>query len=391
MTAHTIRIGIVAGETSGDVLGAGLMRELKKRYTHISFEGVGGPLMQAEGCISLYPMERLSIIGIAELLGSLFGLIRMRRALVHHYTNNPPDVFIGIDAPAFNTGLEARLKAAGIRTMHYVGPTVWAWRRGRIKHIKRAVDHMLVLFPFEESLYREHGIPVTVVGHPLADELPENPDRAAARRGLGLSMDQVVVALLPGSRRSELRRLGDIFIKTAKWLHARNRKIVFASSLVSPLTRQMFLDNIADNVAGDVPIRITQGNSRDVMIAADVIILASGTVTLEAAFLERPMVVVYKVSLLTYVLAKMLFYIKHYAMPNNLAGHELVPELMQYNATPEKIGAATEHFLAHPEKAEAVSQELKRITAPLRQDASARAASAVAALLGARDKAAVYG
>lgn len=376
-----LRVGIIAGETSGDVLGAGLMRALRKRYPEISFEGIGGPAMQAEGCDSLYPMERLSIIGIFELIGSFLGLLRMRRALVSRFIANPPDVFIGIDAPAFNIGLERQLKAAGIPTMHYVGPTVWAWRKNRIKHIAEAVDHMLVLFPFEEPLYRARGIPVTVVGHPLADVLPSEPNRASARRALGLPQNQVVVGLLPGSRESELRRLGDLFVKTASWIHHRNHKIIFASSLVGRHTRRLFDEAIAANAAGELPIHIFEGNSRDVMIASDVLILASGTVTLEAAFLARPMVVTYKVSFVTYVLAKLLLYIKHYAMPNNLAGYELVPEFMQYQATPARIGHAAEHFLANPDKADDVSRKLKALTMPLRQDASERAAEAVTALL----------
>jgi lipid-A-disaccharide synthase len=377
MIPDPIRIGIVAGEESGDLLGAGLMQQLRQRWPNAIFEGVGGPRMQAQGCTSLYPMQRLSIIGIFEVLGSLLALLRIRRGLIKHFTTHRPDVFIGIDAPQFNIGLEEKLRSAGIPTMHYVSPTVWAWRHYRIHHIRRAVDHMLVLFPFEQEIYKEYGLPTTFVGHPLADALPENPDRDAARSKLSLPENKVVVGLLPGSRRGELKRHAKLFVRTAMWLHQRNRKIEFAVPLVSPETKRIFEDAIATQSAGSVPMRLIEGQSREVMEASDVLVIASGTATLEAALLKRPMVVTYKVNWLTYIIFRLVSRITLYSLPNNLAGKELLPEYMQSQATPENLGQATEHFLVHPEKMQEVRHELENIADSLRQNADVNAANAV--------------
>jgi lipid-A-disaccharide synthase len=380
----SVRIGIVAGEASGDVLGADLMRALKARLPDIRFEGIGGPLMQAEGCHSLYPMEVLSIIGIAELFGSLFRILAIRRALLRRFGNNPPGLFIGIDAPDFNLGLEARLRARGIKTVHYVSPTIWAWRPGRIKQIATAVDHMLALFPFEEEIYRARGIPVTVVGHPLANELAALPDLDEVRASLGLPQDKVLVGLLPGSRRSELKRHADLFIRTAAWLHARNSKLEFIVSFIDDATRQQFQTAIAENRAGRLPIHVFTGQSRQLMVAADLILLASGTAALEAAMLGRPMVVTYRVNWLTYLLVRAISDIKYVSMPNNLAGKMLVPELLQRAATPETLGQELERLLAHPDQAAELRQALRALTAPLKQNSGERAADVVMSLLSRR-------
>lgn len=381
MHEKVIRIGIVAGEESGDLLGAGLMRELKAQWPNAQFEGIGGPRMIEAGCNSLFPMKVLSIIGIFEVLGSIASLFRIRRHLVRHFTDNPPDVFIGIDAPQFNIGLAGKLKKAGIPTMHYVSPTVWAWRRYRIKHVKQAVDHMLVLFPFETNIYREHRVPVTFVGHPLADILPDSADHTKARSALGLPENKVVVGLLPGSRKGELKRHADLFVKTAQWLHSRNSKIVFAAPLVNTEIKAMFEQAIIKAGAGDLPIYLVDGQSRKVMEASDVLVIASGTATLEAALLKRPMVVTYKINWLTALVFRMFSRISLYALPNNLAGRELLPEFMQRKATAKNIGHATEHFLAHPEEISKVRCELNQIALELKQNANKRAAEAVVAFV----------
>ncbi len=375
------RIGIVAGEASGDVLGAALIRALRREIPNLEIEGIAGPRMQQEGCRSLFPMEMLSVIGITELLGSLWSILSMRRKLLRHFLLNPPDLFIGIDAPQFNIGFERKLKEAGIRTVHYVSPTVWAWRSYRIRDIRKAVDHMLVLFPFEEELYRKHGIPVTFVGHPLADEFGEVPDRMTVRRTLGLPEDSVIIGLLPGSRRSELQRHADLFVRTAQWLHRRNSKLSFAAAFVGEATQAQFVDAVTRNGARDLPLTVLSGQSRDVMIAADVVVLASGTAALEAALLKRVMVVTYKVSWITYSLVRMLLHVRMISMVNNLAGRELVPELLQHRATSVAIGRAVEYFLTHPERRDEVVAEMDHMAKTLRKDASRCAADVIRGLL----------
>ncbi len=379
-----LRIGIIAGEESGDILAAGLMAELLKRFPNARFEGIAGPRMQALGCKSLFPMEKLAIIGVVELVNSLFSLARIRKRLIKHFITSPPDLLIGVDAPQFNIGVEERLHSAGIPTIHYVSPTIWAWRQYRIKQIQRAVDHMLVLFPFEQRIYEEKGIPVTYVGHPLADDLSGEVDVDSARAALSLSHNQVVVGLLPGSRKSELNRHADMFVRTAQWLHARNSKIVFAAPFVNKTTRKIFERAIASNNAGTLPITLVDGDSRKVMEASDVLIVASGTATLEAALLRRPMVVTYKINWLTYLIFRMFSSIKLYSLPNNLVGYELLPELMQNRATPEAIGKATEHFISHPGAMEQVRKELDRMANQLRQNANQKSAQAVAEFIVAK-------
>lgn len=373
-----LRIGIVAGEESGDILAAGLMTQLLKIFPNAQFEGIAGPRMQALGCISLFPMDKLAIIGIVEVINSLFVLARIRKGIINHFISCRPDLVIGVDAPQFNIGMEERLRTAGLPTMHYVSPTVWAWRQYRIKQIGRAVDHMLILFPFEKKIYEEKNIPVTFVGHPLADELSDEIDIDSARKTLSLSRSQLVVGLLPGSRKSELNRHAELFVKSALWLHGRNSKIVFVVPFVNKVTRQIFEQAIANNDAGNLPITLVDGNSRKVMEASDVLIIASGTATIEAALMRRPMVITYKVSWLTALIFRMFSSTELYSMPNNLVGYELLPELMQDRATPEAIGKAAEHFISHPEEMEQVRHELDRIANQLRQNANEKSAKAVA-------------
>ncbi len=374
---------MVAGEVSGDLLGAGLMRALKKRLPDLRFEGVCGEHMEAEGCRSMFPMEWLSIIGLVEAMGKYPQIHWMRRDLIRYFLSDPPDLFIGIDVPDFNLGLERRLREAGIPTIHYVSPTVWAWRSYRIRKIKKAVDHMLTLFPFEARYYEKQSLPVTFVGHPLADQIGGHIDRTEVRARLHLPADATIIALLPGSRINELRRHADLFVKTALWLYRRNTSLSFVVPLVNSEIRDMFGQALRKNKAEHLPLTMLDGQSRDAMAAGDVVVLASGTAALEAALLQRLMVVTYKVSFLTYVLVKMFAHIKLFSLPNNLLGRELVPELIQDDAVPEKLGAAVENYLNNPEKAQAVVAELREIGVQLRRGANDRAAEAVIGVLQA--------
>lgn len=381
---RNLRIGIIAGEESGDVLAAGLITSLQKKFPNAKFEGIAGPRMQAAGCISYFPMEKLAIIGVVEVISSLFSLARIRRGILNHFILSPPDLVIGVDAPQFNIGVEEKLRHAGIPTIHYVSPTIWAWRKYRIKHIQQAVDHMLVLFPFEQKIYEEKKIPATYVGHPLADELSGETNIDSARSALSLSRNKVVVGLLPGSRKSELNRHAELFVRTALWLHKRNSKIVFVAPFVNRVTRQIFERAITNNNAGNLPITLVDGKSRQVMEASDVLVVASGTATLEAALLRRPMVVTYKVNWLTYLIFRMFSSIDLYSLPNNLVGYELLPEFMQSRARPEIIGKAAEHFISHPEAMNRVRQALDKMANQLRQNANETSAQAVADFIVAR-------
>ncbi len=381
--ARPVRIGIVAGEVSGDLLAAGLMRELKRRLPQVTFEGIAGPRMQAEGCVSLYPMESLSHIGF-EVLKQYPALAAMRRELTERFLRTPPDLFIGVDSPDFNLWIEARLKAQRIPTVHYVSPTVWAWRRWRIRHIHRAVDCMLTLFPFEARYYRERHVPVTYVGHPLADALEPPTDVAAIRQRLHLPARFRVVALLPGSRAGELRRHADLFVQAALWLSARHPDIRFVVPFASRETRALFEQALHRHAADEQIFSLLDHGSRDAMAAADVVLLASGTATLEAALLGRPMVVTYRVSWLSYFLIRLFAHVRLYALPNHLAGRALVPEFMQRDAVPDKLGRAVERYLERPREAAAVTRVLNRIRRGLRRNADSRAAEAVLGLLRAR-------
>lgn len=375
-----IRIGIVAGEVSGDILAAGLMRALKQKMPQLQFEGIAGPQMQAEGCVSMYPLERLSLIGF-EALGRYPELITVRRRLADHFRRHPPAVFIGVDAPDFNLGLEQKLKAHGIPTMHYVSPTVWAWRGYRLRKIHRAVDHMLTLFPFEARYYRKRGIPVTFVGHPLADKLepPMHTDRL--RRQMGLPARHKIVALLPGSRINELRRHADLFVRTAQWLSARHPDIRFVVPFASQETRALFEQALQRQKAVAQIFRLLDYRSRDAMAVADVVLLASGTAALEASLLGKPMVVTYRVSWFSYFLIRLLAHVRLYSLPNHLAGRQLVPEFIQRDAVPEKLGPAVERFLTNPAQAKLVINALARIRRALRRNADQRAAQAVLRVL----------
>ncbi len=371
-----MRIGIIAGELSGDYLGAGLMRELRQLHPQAEFVGIGGEGMQAEGLSSWYPMEALSVMGLVEVLKHLPGLLRIRSDVCRRFLDQPPDLFIGVDAPDFNLGVERRLKRAGIPTVHYVSPTVWAWRQGRVKTIRRAVDLMLSIFPFEVDFFRAHGVPVIFVGHPLADEIPLDPDRGAARQSLGLPVDSGPwVALLPGSRLSEVGALGPEFIGTAAWLRERQPECRF----IIPCATQRIEAELRRQLAArpELDVTLIRGRSRECMAAADAVLLASGTATLETMLHKRPMVVAYKVSPVTGWLARRLIKVPYFAMPNLIAGEQLIPEFAQEQAVPECLGPAMLELLDAPEQRREVIARFHELHGLLKRDASRQAAAAV--------------
>jgi lipid-A-disaccharide synthase len=382
-------IGIVANEPSGDLLGASIVRALRQRLPTARFIGVAGPRMQAEGAVSLLPMERLSVMGLVEVLAVLPELLRLRGELVRWFIDNPPDVFIGIDAPDFNLGLEARLRRAGIATVHLVSPTVWAWRPGRVKHIRRAVDLMLSIFPFEERFLHAHAIPVRYVGHPLADEIPLHLDAAAARETLGLdtqgSTSGEIVALLPGSRFSEVSRLAEPMLETALACAAQRPGLRFVVPLVSERLYQAF-DQQRLRIAPRLDCLLLHGQSREAIAAADCVLTASGTATLETLLLKRPMLVAYRLNGLTYRLVKTLRLIKvpYAAMANLLVGRELAPEFLQARCRADLMAPALLALLDDSARRAAIRVEYERVHRELRQDAAARAADAILELMRSR-------
>ena len=374
-------IGIVAGEASGDLLGSHLIKALKQQRPDLEFVGICGPKMQAEGAVSLFPMERLAVRGYFEVLRHLFGLLRMRRQLAAYFKKNPPDLFIGVDAPDFNLGLERKLKLRGIKTIHYVSPSIWAWRRGRIGKIKRAVSHVLALFPFEVPLYEQANVPVTYVGHPLADILPLEPDHAGARRELKLADDKLVIAMLPGSRQSELQYMADLFVKTAKQIYQQIPEAQFLVPLVTRETRWKFEEAIYRNDAGELPFTLLFGHAHLAMEAADGIIVASGTATLEAALLKRPMVITYRMSPLSWQVLRHMNYLPYVGLPNVLAGRFLVPELLQGEATPEKLSETLLKLVYDKEAVAEIKRECSGIHSRLRQNTAEKAAKQILSLL----------
>ena len=367
---------VVAGEPSGDALASGLIEALRARVPGARFEGIAGPRMLAAGCETHYPMERLSVMGLFEVFGRYLELLPLRRRLARRYAADPPDVFIGVDAPDFNLSLELALRRAGVRTVHFVSPSVWAWRRYRLNKIARAVDLMLALFPFEPPIYEARSIPVRYVGHPLADEIAMRTDRDAARARLGLDPGMPTVALLPGSRMSELRFLAEPLARTAHWVHRRRPGVRFVAPLVDGPTRDAFSRALAAHASG-IPCELFTGASRDAMAASDVVLLASGTATLEALLLKRPMVITYRTMRLTWILGRAMVHVDHFGLPNLLAGTRLVPELMQDDAVPERLGQALLERLDHPEQQRRVLEEFDRIHRGLRNDAFSKAAEAV--------------
>lgn len=378
-----MKIGIVANEPSGDSLGAAVVRELRARVPDARFFGVAGPQMQAAGCGTLVPIERLSVMGLTEVLRHLRELLRIRGALARYFLDWRPDVFIGVDAPDFNLGLERRLRGAGIRTVHLVSPTVWAWRSGRVKAIRRSVDLLLSIFPFEEDLLRRHDLPVRYIGHPLADQIPLRCDPAAARAQLGLPPDGLVLALLPGSRVSEVKLLAAPFLQTARQCLERLPGLHFAVPLVTSTLRAIFTE-VLQAEAPDLPVTLLDGRGRDVIAASDCVLTASGTATLETLLINRPMVVGYRMSPVTYrlLLGLNLVKVPYAAMANLLVGRELAPEFIQDRCRADLMGPAVLAFLENKDRVREVQSAYRAIQGKLRRNAGREAATEVLELLG---------
>lgn len=377
---YPLHVGIIAGEASGDNIAAGLIQAIREIIPDAFFEGVAGPRMKEAGCFSLYPMERLSVMGLTEVIGHLPGLLSMRRDLYRKFTETPPDIFIGVDAPDFNLPLELRLKKAGIRTLHYVSPSVWAWRQYRVRKIAESVDCMLTLFPFEEAFYREHDVPVRCVGHPMADLIADHVDPDIARRHLGIDHDGPVISLLPGSRAGEVKRLAGPFLETAAWCYRKRRDIHFVVPLANAACEAEF-EKARPKSARDLPLTVLTGQSLEAMAAADAILMSSGTATLEAMLLKRPMAVAYRLSPLTYRLAKHLVKSRYFSLPNLLAGEPLVKEFIQGDVRVEAMGRELLSLLEDTARVAALAGVFSKIHEDLRRNASRVAADTVMELV----------
>jgi lipid-A-disaccharide synthase len=384
-----MRIGIVAGEASGDLLGAGLISAIKARVPNAVFEGIAGPYMVAQGCHAILPAEKLAVMGLVEVIAHYRELHVIRNELQQYFLKNPPDVFIGIDAPDFNLGLERSLKQAHIPTVHYVSPSVWAWRHYRVRKIAESVDLMLTLLPFEAAFYeaqQRYSAPVCFVGHPLADTIPilseqeDASERQALRATLGLPATAEVVALLPGSRVSELRYLADRFAQTAAWCTRQRPQLQFIAPQANTATRKLFQQALARH-APDITVHILDGQAQEAMRAADVVLVASGTATLEALLVNRPMVVAYRMAWLTAIIMRRLLKVPYYSLPNLLAAQALVEEFSQEEVTAENLGNAILQFFEQPDKASELCKNFAGIHRSLRQGASVKAAEAVLGLV----------
>lgn len=373
------RIAIIAGEASGDLLAARLILALRKLHPDAVFEGIAGPEMQTAGCVSFYPLEKLSVMGLTEVLKHLPELLRIRRELFTYWQNNPPELFIGVDAPDFNLPLAAKLHAAGIATVHYVSPSVWAWRQGRVKKLQGKLDLMLCLFPFEVSFYIQHGVPAALVGHPLADEIAFNASSQIARQALALPLDKPIIGLLPGSRRGEIKRLAADFFQAARLLKQKHPEWCFVVPAINANMRAL-ITQIHQDTAADLPVIILDGQSRLVMQAADYILLASGTAVLEGMLAGRLMVAAYKLAPITIWILRTfkLLKVRFVTLPNNLANEALVPELLQEQVTPDKLAEAMEQlFNLTPERRTYIVQRFQQLHVQLRQNASQTAATTI--------------
>jgi len=370
-------IALVAGEASGDFLGAHLIDALKRHLPSARFAGIGGAKMKAAGFDAWFPMEKLAVRGYVEVLRHYAEIVGIRRRLRQRILTEKPAIFIGIDAPDFNLDLEARLKRNGIPTVHYVSPSVWAWRRARLRHIARAVDQMLVLFPFEVPLYKRVGVPVAYVGHPLADVIPPEDVTNAAREQLHVSGGGPILALLPGSRQSELRYMAAIFARTAKLISEQLSEVQFLVPLINRETRSLFEAALHDEGCQGLHLTILFGHARDAIAASDAVLVASGTATLEAALLRKPMVVTYRMAPLTWMIMSRMRYQPYVGLPNIIAGEFIVPELLQDDASPENLSQAIINVYGDPVVQRRLPRRLAAIHQSLRQNAAARAAEAV--------------
>ena len=372
---------MVAGEASGDLLAAHLIAALKARRRGMLFGGIGGPRMAAQGFQSEFPMEKLSVRGYAEALRSFSEIMGIRRRLARALLEERPDLFIGVDSSDFNLGLERRLKEAGIPAIHYVSPSVWAWRRWRVRRIVRSVSHILVMFPFEAPLYEKAGVPVTYVGHPLADLIPLEPKKEEARAQLRLPSGRLIVALLPGSRRSELKYMAEAFILAAHRFRQEVHDVHFVCPTVTRATRDMFEQALHQHSRTDLPLTLLFGHSHEALAAADLALVASGTATLETALFKTPMVIAYRQSAVSWALMRSMLYLPYVGMPNILAGERLVPELLQDQATPAALAAALLALLRDSVGRKRQIERFHEFHHLLRQNTAEKAADAVLGVL----------
>lgn len=382
MTVSTPTIGIVAGEASGDLLGAHLIQTLREHVPQARFVGIGGPKMQTAGMQILFPMEKLSVRGYVEVVRHYFEIVGIRARVTECFLRQPPALFIGVDAPDFNLDLELKLKSAGIPTVHYVSPSIWAWRGRRIHKIKRAVTKMLTLFPFETRLYEEARVPVAYVGHPLADLLGDFPGRHAARKQLHVPAAARVVTLLPGSRVSELEQMAELFVATAIEIAAAVPEVLFLAPLVSRETRVLLEAALTRCGGASLNVTILFGHAHDAMAAADVVLVASGTATLEAALLKRPMVITYKMPRLSWWIMKHQRYQPYVGLPNILAGEFVVPEFLQDEATPDNLAQAVLNLLSDEAVRGRLETRFSGMLGELRQNTAQKLAAALLPMLG---------
>lgn len=374
-----LRVGIVAGELSGDMLGEGFIKAVKQQYPDAEFVGIGGPKMIAQGCQSLFDMEELAVMGLVEVLGRLPRLLKVKAELVKFFTDNPPDVFIGIDAPDFNLRLELDLKQAGIKTVHYVSPSVWAWRQKRIFKIEAATNLVLAFLPFEKAFYDQYKVPCEFIGHTLADSIPLVSEKAPARELLGLEQDKTWLAVLPGSRGSELKMLSQPFIETCQKLKQKYPELGFVVALVNQKRREQF-EQAWQEFAPELEFKLVDDTARNVITASDAVMLASGTVALECMLIKRPMVVGYKVNAFTAFLARKMLKTKYVSLPNILADQELVKEFLQEECTVDNLAAEVERLLG--EEGNQMVDKFTEMHHWIRKDADKQAAKAVLHLIG---------
>lgn len=368
---------MVAGEASGDMLGASLIQAIKQRCPDAQFAGIGGPRMQAQGFLSMVPQERLAVRGYLEVIKRLPELLGIRRRLVKTLRKERPDVFIGIDAPDFNLTIEGKMRRAGIASVHYVSPSVWAWRPERVMHIGQLVDRVLCLFPMEPPIYQQAGVPVTFVGHPLASEIPLVPDRDAMREQLGIAKDVPVFALLPGSRVSELDFMTPVYLVAARRILAELPDARFLVPLATQATWDCFQSQLSEQLARDLPIDLLRGHAQMAMIASDVVLVTSGTATLEVALTKRPMVISYRVSALTYRIVKRKLKLPYVGLPNILLGEKLVPELLQDDATPDKLADELLRIYRDKDYQARLAQRFTALHRELHLDSAGLAADAI--------------
>ena len=378
-----LRIGLIAGETSGDILGEGLIKALKVHYPDAVFEGIAGPRMIAQGCKALHPLEALSVMGFVEVLGKLRSILRIRKSIIQHFIANPPDIFIGIDAPDFNLTVELQLKQHNIKTIHYVSPSVWAWKQWRIHKIAKATDLVLAFLPFEKAFYDKFNVPCQFVGHTLADQLPLLPEKEAARIKLGLAVNDKYLAILPGSRKAEVELLGPIFLQSAAVISRQYPAIKFIVPMVNEARKKQFLA-LQKQYAPDLPLTIFDGQASAVLQSADTVLLASGTAALEAMLAKAPMVVAYRVKPITYLIAKALVKVEYTSLPNLIADKEVVKELSQDDCTVENIVAELTRLLSQDNKQ--LLETFTKLHQLIKCDADKQAAQAVVNLLEKREE-----